>query len=141
MCLSEIENFKPCLLEIENFEAESLLKNLKCEFPVSEKKEGTETPCFLEFHEGPMEIPEGAVVIDGDFQMLDREDADNLEKINECLDRLDSIFKDIKEKADKEKEEKRKETKEFITNIMRQCGASDYEIQEQMMFIDQEIDK
>ena len=70
MCLSEIENFKPCLLEIENFEADwpadSLLRNLKFEFPISEKKEGTETPCFLEFHEGHIEIPEGAVVIDGD---------------------------------------------------------------------------
>ena len=53
------------------------------------------------------------------------------------LDFLD----EIKAKANKEKEEKRKETKEFITNIMKQCGASDYEIQEQMMFIDQEIDK
>lgn len=64
---SEIENFKPCLLEIENFEAESLLKNLKFEFPISEKKEGTETPCFLEFREGHMEIPDGTVVIDGDW--------------------------------------------------------------------------
>ena len=73
--------------------------------------------------------------------MLDKEDIERFGKINDCLDRIDALIDEIKAKANKEKKEKRKETKEFITNIMKQCGASDYEIQEQMMFIDQEIDK